>query len=114
MSSLTLPQARIPLGWVQIQGKRTPVEIDMEWMRSLLELVKRTGGVTGYDDLADLLQQVSIAPPAADVIAHNDLTPPHIDVLRDEPQDGARLSALESELGRLMVQLRGLQLGVAA
>lgn len=50
MKTLTLPQARIPLGHVMVQGQRLPVEIDMEWMRALLTLVNRTGGVLGVED----------------------------------------------------------------
>lgn len=51
MIPLGLPQARIPLGWAVVQGQRVPVEIDMEWMRVMVELVNRTGGVLGVDDV---------------------------------------------------------------
>lgn len=44
MKALTLPQARIPLGWASVDGKRVPVEIDIEWMRSLTGLLDRVGG----------------------------------------------------------------------
>lgn len=50
MQVLTLPQARIPLGWVMVNGQRLPIEIDIEWMRALLTLVNRTGGVMGSED----------------------------------------------------------------
>lgn len=44
MKALTLPQARIPLGWARVDGKRVPVEIDIEWMRSLTGFLDRVGG----------------------------------------------------------------------
>lgn len=47
MSILTLPTARIPIGWATIKGERVPVVIDIEWMRALITLVDRAGGVTG-------------------------------------------------------------------
>lgn len=76
MIALGLPQARIPLGWATIQGKRIPVEIDMEWMRVMLELVNRTGGTAGVEDVgvdvfapqvstADSSDREIIAQPAA-------------------------------------------------
>lgn len=50
----TLPQARIPLGWAIVAGQRTPIEIDIEWMRAFTELLRATG--TGSDSsVADLL-----------------------------------------------------------
>lgn len=42
---LTLPQARIPLGWVMVSGQRAPVSIDIEWMRALIGMWQRMGGV---------------------------------------------------------------------
>lgn len=75
MSTLTLPQARIPLGWALLPDPRSPggqrrvaVEIDIEWMRAFLELVARTGGTTGSGGFEDYLPVLldSIAPdPAA-------------------------------------------------
>lgn len=64
--TITLPQGRIPLGWVMLQGQRMPVTIDTEWMQSLLALLDRSGGVPGHDISAiiDLL--------AASVISIND------------------------------------------
>lgn len=47
MSTLVLPQARIPLGYASVGGQRVPVEIDMEWMRALTVLVQRAGGLSG-------------------------------------------------------------------
>ncbi len=47
MSTVTLPQARSPLGWTVVNGVRTAVEIDVEWMRALIDLVGRTGGTSG-------------------------------------------------------------------
>lgn len=47
MSTLSLPQARIPIAWAMINGVRTPCEIDIEWMRSMAILAERAGGVSG-------------------------------------------------------------------
>ena len=47
MSTVALPQARIPLGYAMVSGQRVPVEIDAQWMRALLGLVDRSGGTTG-------------------------------------------------------------------
>jgi hypothetical protein len=47
MSTLALPQARIPLGYAMVGGQRVPVEIDIEWMRALTVLVQRAGGTSG-------------------------------------------------------------------
>lgn len=65
---ITLPQARIALGWATVEGKRIPVEINMEWMLALMRLVERTGGVTGETDVG------------ADVFAHQ-LAPDHASAL---------------------------------
>lgn len=45
-NALTLPQARIPLGWVNLPGQRLPVSIDIEWMRALIGMYQRIGGVS--------------------------------------------------------------------
>ena len=55
MTAVSLPQARIPLGWVTVpntggEPQRLPVMIDQEWMRALLQFVARTGGVMGEAD----------------------------------------------------------------
>ena len=47
MSILTLPQARIPIGWTVVDNVTYPVVIDIEWMRYLAVLDERAGGVTG-------------------------------------------------------------------
>ena len=47
MALLTQPQARIPIGWLTVACQRVPVEIDPEWMRYLVTLNDRAGGVSG-------------------------------------------------------------------
>ena len=59
-SPLALPQARIPLGWAVVNGDRTPVLIDIEWMRALLGLLNRTGGVSGPGDLAAAIEALQV------------------------------------------------------
>lgn len=51
MSILTLPQARIPMGYAVVNGQRVPVEIDMEWMRYFATLTERAGGVVAPTNL---------------------------------------------------------------
>jgi len=51
MSTLTLPQSRIPIGWVTVQGQRMPVEVDIEWSRYFFTLTDRAGGVTAPTNL---------------------------------------------------------------
>lgn len=51
MSTLALPQARIPMGWAMVNGARVPVEIDIEWMRYLMTLTERAGGVVAPNNL---------------------------------------------------------------
>jgi len=74
MSTLSLPQARIPVGWVMVAGQRVPVEIDIEWMRALTVIKDRVGGVTGPSisdvDAASVtpMQPSSCAPLLFDVI----------------------------------------------
>lgn len=59
----TLPQARIPLGYAVIAGVRTPVEIDIEWMRAFTDLVKATSS-DGGASLAELLPLFFATPPS--------------------------------------------------
>lgn len=61
--TITLPQARIALGWVVVQGKRLPVEIDMEWMLAFARLVDRTGGTSGDTNFSEYINQFFDAPP---------------------------------------------------
>jgi hypothetical protein len=71
MNTVSLPQARIPLGWALIAGRKTPVEIDYEWLRALTDLVERAGGVTGEQGLGafvPLLEQPARDPAAADAL----------------------------------------------
>lgn len=61
--TIALPQARIALGWVVVQGKRLPVEIDMEWMLAFARLVDRTGGTSGDTNFSEYINQFFDAPP---------------------------------------------------
>lgn len=47
VSTLTKPQARIPVGEVVINGRAAPVMINIEWDRYLSILTERAGGVAG-------------------------------------------------------------------
>lgn len=68
MQSVALPQARIALGWVMVNGVNTPVTIDQEWMRALFNLVQRSGGVSGDEGLGEFVSLLFGSPqtdPAA-------------------------------------------------
>jgi len=100
MSTLALPQARIPLGYAMVGGQRVPVEIDIEWMRALTVLVQRTGGTSGntsagsaLDDLLPLL----MTPQASDPVAQEAIRA--IDELRNE------LSSAKTEVQSLRGQI---------
>jgi len=58
MSTLNLPQSRIPIGWVMVQGRRTPVEVDIEWARYFFTLTDRAGGVTAPTNLYTTIVQL--------------------------------------------------------
>jgi hypothetical protein len=68
MSIVTLPQARIPLGWATIEQpdgtkRRIPIEIDIEWMRALLGIVTRIGGVSSETiDVSSLKAAINAKP----------------------------------------------------
>jgi hypothetical protein len=62
MSTLTLPQARIPLAWVMVNGQRVPAEIDIEWMRALIGMVDRLGGVSGPANIVNYIQSTTTPP----------------------------------------------------
>lgn len=47
---VALPQGRIPIGYVTVQGQRIPVEIEQQWMLALSGILDRVGGVMGNDD----------------------------------------------------------------
>jgi len=72
MSTVTLPQARIPLGWTTVNGQRTPVLIDIEWMRALLGILARTGGASGASSFEEylpaLLDSVASDPAAQEAL----------------------------------------------
>lgn len=58
MSILNLPQARIPIGSVTIQGQKIPVEVDMEWMMYFITLTERAGGVVAPSNLYQTINTV--------------------------------------------------------
>lgn len=68
-----LPQARIPLGFVSVNGQRVPVEISMEWMRALSNITQGAGA-SSVDPVVDELvaaalgQQVSQGQDASRAI----------------------------------------------
>ncbi len=59
---VSIPQARVALGWVMVNGVRTPVEIDMEWMLTFTRMLDRTGGVSGDTNFSQYINQFFDAP----------------------------------------------------
>lgn len=91
----TLPQARIPLGYAVIAGQRTPVEIDIEWMRAFTDLVKSTSS-DGGASLAELLPLFFSVPPS-DPVSQEAIRA--VDELRNE------LSSARSDTQALRAQI---------
>jgi len=61
MSSLLLPQGRIPIGFAMINGQRVPVDVDQEWMRYFTTLTERAGGVVAPTNIVQYIQ-TTVAP----------------------------------------------------
>lgn len=59
MTQATLPQAIIPIGWANIAGLRTPVTVDIEWMRLFNDLLNRSGGTSGDDSFSNYINLLS-------------------------------------------------------
>lgn len=77
MSTLTKPQARIPLGWVTIAGQRMPVAVDLEWDRYLSVLTERAGGTTGLSTTdVDAGSYAAMQPASASDAAWPDIGQP--------------------------------------
>lgn len=100
MKALTLPQARIPLGWASVDGKRVPVSIDIEWMRSLTGFLDRVGGTYAptNNELDNGLQFDVRESEAAEITKRlNDLE--RMFHISDTSAAVAQLSAFVSEAG---------------
>ncbi len=99
-NALTLPQARIPLGWVNLPGQRLPVSIDIEWMRALIGMYQRIGGVSAptNNELDNGLQFDVRESEAAEITKRlNDLE--RLFHISDTSAAVAQLSAFVSEAG---------------
>lgn len=100
---LTLPQARIPLGWVMVGGQRAPVSIDIEWMRALLGMLDRTGGVTGSNGPEELATfRMEFAP--SDPMTQEAMRA--VDELRNELSSArTEIQSLRSQIEEVAAQL---------
>ena len=61
-TTVSLPQARIPIGYATVDGARIPVEVDMEWMLMFTRLFERSGGTTGSTSFNEYITQFFDAP----------------------------------------------------
>lgn len=59
---VSIPQARIPIGYAMVQGVRVPVEVDVEWMLTFTRLLERAGGVSGDTNFNQFINQFFDAP----------------------------------------------------
>ena len=57
MPIVSLPQARIPIGYAMMDGARIPVEVDMEWMLMFTRLFERSGGTSGSTSFNEYITQ---------------------------------------------------------
>lgn len=113
--TITLPQARIALGWAVVKGERIPVQIDMEWMLALAALVERTGGVMGDTNFFEYLNQLFETPPL-DLGARDALRA--VDELRNEQprmldprvrEQAAAIDELRNELNSARGDMQALR-----
>jgi hypothetical protein len=61
MSSLLLPQGRIPIGFATVGGQRVPVEVDQQWMRYFTTLTERAGGIVAPTNIVNYISS-TVAP----------------------------------------------------
>lgn len=71
MTSATLPQAIIPIGYVMVQGVRAPVTVDIEWMRLFNDLLNRTGGTSGDEGFSNYINLLSDIPNSTPATKEN-------------------------------------------
>ena len=80
-SALTLPQARIPIGYATIQGQQVPILVNMDWMLAFAGLLSRSGGTSGATNFDQYINQFFDAPLAS---AESQQATRAIDELRNE------------------------------
>lgn len=106
-AEFTLPQARIPIGWVTVKGERIPVQIDTEWMLTLSRLFERSGGVSGDASFTQYITQF-FDPPPIDSASQEAIRA--VDELRNElassRSDVQSLKSLIEEQATALAQLR--------
>jgi hypothetical protein len=144
MTVLTLPQARIPLGWATVAGQRVPVVIDLEWMRYLVTLTERAGGITGvsttelvesaYEDAG--LEEVKIGlyalrdefnqlPQVVEFVADESQCPQYAPAQFDDPLTPQiqfvtpddplpQIQALADQIAELVKEVQSLKQGLSA
>lgn len=110
-SIITLPQARIPLANVVINGASYPVQISMEWMLTLQGLLDRSGGTTSVN-VVDALQELSIGQrtETPEPMPQFDVAPVYEPLALQEPADG-RLHALEAQVAFLTQRINDFAQG---
>lgn len=121
MALLTKPQARAPLGTVELpNGQRLPVVIQMEWDRFLTLLQERAGGVSGVgtSDLSvAAFEDAGIEETKALLnTVQNDIgqLPIPVQAMPEPEAASGELSALREEVETLRTRLTALEQGTVA
>lgn len=92
--ALTLPQARIPIGFATIQGQQVPILVNIDWMLAFTGLLNRSGGTSGDTGFEQYINQF-YDQPASDPALHDAVRA--IDDLRHElASSRAELQSLRS------------------
>lgn len=144
MSALTLPQARIAIGWANVSGQRVAVQVDPEWMRYFVTLTERAGGTTGvsttelvesaYEDagleevkinLYNLRDEFNQLPRAVEFIADESQAPQYEPLGFDDPltppvqlisadDQLPQIQALSDRIAELTKEIQALKQGLSA
>lgn len=90
MSTITPPQAGIPIGYVTVAGQRLSVEQSPEMTRLFFDLFRRVGGTSATDNTA-LLAAIDEAQSSAMTFAPTSYDAPLADLLQPAPQEAVVL-----------------------
>lgn len=99
-AALTLPQARIPIGFATVQGQQVPVLVTMDWMLAFAGLLTRTGGTSGDTNFNEYINQFFDVPSQS---TESQQTTRTVEELRHE------IECLRSELSRIRGQIETIE-----
>ena len=114
MSTVTPPRNGIPIGWMRVNGVRTMVEIEPEYLRFFFSLYERGGGTTApsnTDISASAFEDAGIEEIKATIYGQTGefgQNPLPI-IPEQQPDVSAELSALRAELDILRNRIDGIE-----